>query len=388
MCWYRKLRIVYVITRSDVMGGASVHLLDLAQGMQELGHDVTILVGGNGLVVQRAKARGLSCVPVEHLVREIRIFEDFRGYLEIRSRLAELTPDIVHLHSAKAGILGRFAAKSLNIPCVYTAHGWPFTEGVSEGKRRIYKLIERVMAGLCSKIITVSNYDRAIALDSNVGSEEKLVTVHNGVPDLDSRSLSEDEGEAKELVRLIMVARFEEPKDQKLLLEALSELSHLPWVMEFVGDGPKLESMKELTVELGLGDKVYFLGSQGNVAANLRRADLFVLISRWEGLPLTILEAMRAGLPVVASNVGGVSEAVIDGETGLLVPRDGKGDLERTLCRLVTNPQERLEMGLAGRSRYDSEFTFEAMRQKTLMVYRDVLSVESSNELPPEVGIR
>lgn len=364
------MKVVYVITRSDVMGGASVHLLDLAKGVQDLGHEVTILVGGRGLVVDRAKQRGLDCRPLEYLVREISPWVDFKGYLELRRVLSELRPDIVHLHSAKAGILGRLVAWRCAIPAVYTAHGWPFTEGVSERKRKVFAFIERAMARISNRIITVSEYDRDIAIAQKVADKKQMVVVHNGIPDdapqpnLQRRSRT---------VKLIMVARFEDPKDQCALLHALSCVRGLDWRLELVGDGPRFDENKKLAEQLDLSDRVAFLGARDDVPQRLNDADVLVLVSRWEGLPLTVLEAMRAGLPVIVSNVGGVSEAVSDGKTGFLVPREGQSELVEALTKLIEDADLRRTMGAAGRSRYEVEFTFNTMLARTVDVYRDAL---------------
>lgn len=369
------MKIVYVITRSDVMGGASIHLLDLAEGVQARGHDVTILVGGDGIVVDRAREKGLTCISLKYLVREISPLKDVRGYFEIKRRLSELSPDLVHLHSAKAGILGRLAAASQNVPSVYTAHGWAFTEGVSERNRRLYSFIEKRMAGFSSRIITVSNYDRSLALDIGVGSYDLLTTIHNGIPDLPGCLPSHDVALSTSPVRLIMIARFEEPKDHELLIKGLADLADLDWEVELVGDGPNLEAIKDLVNRSGLGHKIDFLGARNDVPERLRSADVLVLTSRWEGLPLTILEGMRTGLPVVASDVGGVSESVAHGQTGYLVPRGELDPLVDALRRIIESPEKRQAFGQAGRKKYEEEFTFEHMLESTITVYDGVLRV-------------
>lgn len=116
------MRVLYVITRSDVIGGASVHLLDLAAGAQAAGHDVVIVVGGFGVFVDRARERGLACISATHLVRPLNVISDFRFYLELRRIVLEWKPNLIHAHSSKAGIIGRLVAKALSIPCVFTAH--------------------------------------------------------------------------------------------------------------------------------------------------------------------------------------------------------------------------------------------------------------------------
>ncbi len=367
------MKVVYVITRSDVMGGASIHLLDLAAGVQARGHEVTILVGGEGIVVDRAREKGLSCLPLKYLVREISPLRDLRCYFEIKGHLEALAPDLVHLHSAKAGILGRFAASALNIPAVYTAHGWAFTEGVSASSRRLYAFIEQHMARFTSQIITVSDYDRRLALDTSVGNPGLITTVHNGIPDAPDLIHRYDTEPHASRVRLIMVARFEQQKDHEVLVNALAGLAGLDWELELIGDGPNLGSIRDLVDRHGLIDRVEFAGARNDVPQRIQRADVLLLTSRWEGLPLTILEGMRAGLPVIASDVGGVSESVDHGRTGYLVPRSGLEELQAVLKQVIASPELRREMGMAGRKRFEEEFTFELMLDRTLHVYEEAL---------------
>ncbi|MBR9870838.1 MAG: glycosyltransferase family 4 protein [Gammaproteobacteria bacterium] len=363
--------VVYVITRSDVVGGASAHVLDLAEAVQSKGHRVAIVVGGSGVVADIARSRGLQCLCVPELVRDISISEDIRCIFVLRALLQKLKPDLVHLHSAKAGILGRIAAKSLGLRCVYTAHGWPFTEGISVGKRKLYRIIEKFMAYLSDEVIAVSDYDRRIALDAGVVKDKKLTVVHNGVKNCAYDPCNENLAFLP--VRLVMVARFEEPKDQEQVISALQKLKHLHWTMEFIGDGPGRVNAEEKVRSLGLVDKIVFSGARDDVPQRLAQADAFVLASRWEGFPLVILEAMRAELPVVASDVGGVSESVKHGVTGILVPRGDQESMAVALELLITQPDRRKAMGLRGRAEFEKNFTLEAMLEKTLKVYQRAL---------------
>jgi len=331
---------------------------------------VTVLVGGEGPFTEELAVRGIPYRSMRYLVRPIRPSTDLRGLLELRAALTELRPDLVATHSSKAGWLGRLAARSLGLPVVFTAHGWAFTEGVPERKRKIYALAERLAAPFADRIITVSEYDRALALRYRIAPAHKLVTVHNGMPDVDPTLRACPEAEP---VRLVMVARFEPPKDHATLLCALAGLRDLAWELELIGDGPLLERVRAEAERLGLLERVRFLGARKDVAERIAKAQLFVLTSNWEGFPLSILEAMRARLPVVASDVGGVREAVMEGETGFLVPRGDVGALRARLRQLIMNASLRVKMGQAGRKRFEERFTFEHMFRKTVEVYEDVL---------------
>lgn len=366
------MKVIFVITRSDVMGGASVHLLDLAAGLQSCGYDITILVGGQGVFLQHAQDRSLSCISLKYLTREIDLVIDIKAIFELRGVLKRLKPDLIHLHSSKAGIIGRISAIGLPAPCIFTAHGWAFTEGVSPRRRFLYRFIERLIAPLAKRIITVSDYDRTLALAGRVALPGQLAVVHNGMPDISAKMRAQRVA-LGDIVRFVMVARFEAPKDQLSLLRAFAALPSGQWRLELIGDGPQMQAAIDLATSLGLADSVIFSGACIDVASRLAASDVFILISRWEGLPLTILEAMRAGLPVIASDVGGVAEAVQDGETGYLIKRDATGLLVERLGLLLADAEMRRRMGEAGRLRYESDFTFSLMLNKTIAVYEEVL---------------
>jgi glycosyltransferase involved in cell wall biosynthesis len=168
-----------------------------------------------------------------------------------------------------------------------------------------------------------------------------------------------------------MVARFEEQKDHHTLFHALAGLTENSWEVDLIGDGPLLSRARAEAEGLGIAGRVRFLGSRRDVAEQLAGAQGFLLISKWEGFPISILEAMRAGLPVIASAVGGIPESVTDDETGLLVPyRDPEG-LRHRLARLIRDAGLRARLGASGRSRYEREFTLDHSFSKTLQVYRE-----------------
>lgn len=365
------MRAVEIITRSDAIGGAYVHVRDLSQALVRDGHEVTVLVGGGGSYTSEFESRGIPFRPIPSLIRSIRPWIDARGYSEIKAALRELKPDIVATHSSKAGLLGRMAAHKLGIPATFTAHGWAFAEGVPERSRKMYAAIERFAARYCQRIINVSEADRRLALQFGIADDTKLVAVHNGMPDnapeLRANPLAEPP-------TIIMVARFEAQKDQPTLIRALATLKDLPWRVELIGGGPLQPGSESLAAELGIADRIDFLGARSDVPERLAASQIFVLISHWEGFPLSTIEAMRAGLPVVVSDVGGVAEAVVEGETGHVVPRQDVTAVASALRSLLSDPGKRAAMGSAGRTLYEREFTFETMYQRTLEVYRQAMN--------------
>lgn len=364
------LKVLYCITRSDTLGGAHVHVADMAAWMIDQGHEAIVLAGGDGPYTQYLADRQIPCVVCRHLSRPLNPLRDLRALREIRAMFRRMAPDIISLHSTKAGILGRLAAMRLPAPVLFTAHGWSFTEGVHQLPAVFYRWAEKLAAPLADRIITVSDYDRNLALSAGIGHDHQIITVHNAMPDSAKRAACVEHAGP---VRFIMVARLDQQKDHHTLFRALAQIREYAWQLDLIGDGPLSDELQAEADRLGMGDRINFLGLRHDVDDWLQKADLFVLASRWEGLPRSILEAMRAGLPVIATAVGGIAESVADGETGLLVPRGDTLALRRSLVRLLDNPAERHQMGRAGRVRFETRFVFDRMAMETMVVYRQLI---------------
>ncbi|KAB2888958.1 MAG: glycosyltransferase family 4 protein [Desulfobulbaceae bacterium] len=368
------MKIVYILTRSDTIGGASIHLLNLAAAIKSNGNDVLIFAGGDGIFFKYARQFGLECYPLRFLVREINPFKDIRCFFELKDKISTIKPDLIHLHSTKAGLLGRLVARNISIPSVFTVHGWAFTEGLPFVRRSIFRLIERLMAKFSDKIITVSKYDYNLAIDARVVVESSLEMIHNGIHDV---CYSPNNSSTDNNVRIIMVARFEAPKCQIKLIQALAMVEQEDWTMEFVGDGPGMSVCKDEALSFGLEKRILFSGACDDVSQRLSNSDIFVLISDWEAFPLTILEAMRAGLPIIASQVGGIPEAVEHAVNGFLIPRGDTDTLVNAMRDLITSAEMRQNMGKRGREKFENEFIFNEMFKKTIKVYEMVVNKKS-----------
>ena len=379
------MKLVYVITRADAVGGASIHVRDLARAMGQRGHDVTVLVGGRGPVTEQMEEAGVRYWPLRHLGRAIHPLRDLRALGELTGVLRELGPDLVSTHTAKAGWIGRAACARLGLAAVYTPHGWSVGERISGAAGALVTLAERAAAGWSEAIICVSEAEKRLALSKRVAPEEKLWVVHNGVHDIEA-GLRADPGRTP--VRICAVARFEAPKDHATLLRALAAVRWPEWELDLVGDGPLEAKMRGLAEELGIAGRVRFAGYQPDPAARLAAAQVFVLASRSEGFPRSVLEALRAGLPVVASDVGGVREAVEAGRNGLLVPPGRREALAAALESLLEDAGLRVRMGQAGRAAYEARFRAERMIEKTAAVYDRVLSRTSRTQRHPQGDVR
>jgi glycosyltransferase involved in cell wall biosynthesis len=365
------MKILYIITRADEIGGAQTHLRDMIAALNNDHHQVELIVGEHGALVDEVSAMNINVHIVPELVREISPFKDFKSAKIIRGIAKKYSPDVIALHSSKAGIVGRLAAIGLNIPVAFTVHGWSFANGVNNNKRRLYVVIEKIFSTITDAIITVSAQDKELAISHKVAKDSQQTVIHNGIP---LKNTPPHIYHDHEIVKMISVARFSEQKDHESLFKALSLLKDENWNLTLVGKGPNLENMKNLSKELGLSDKVTFTGERLDVDTLLADSDIFVLISNWEGFPISILEAMREGLPVLASDVGGVSESVINGQTGYLVPRGDVDAIKDKLGNFLHDATLRSQFGKAGREFFLDNFSFSVMYEKTLCLYQEVIN--------------
>jgi glycosyltransferase involved in cell wall biosynthesis len=359
------MRILYLVTRAD-MGGAQVHILDLLHGLPA-SVDAVVGVGEEGYLTVALQRMGVPHFVLPNLVHPISPVKDYRAVMETVRLIRSTRAHIVHAHTSKAGIVGRVAAHFCGVPSVFTAHTWCFAEGTSWKWRYAGIPAERLAGFWSSAIINVSEENRRLAMVHRIAGANRMVVIWNGIPENRQRSRPDD----AVTPRIVMVARFVEQKDQSLLLRAVARLDR-PVILTLIGDGPRLAAARAEADDLGLTDRVEFLGQRYDVAQLLATSHIFALISNWEGFPLSILEAMRAGLPVVASDVGGVREAVIEGETGFAVRCGDVAEVQERLRELVDNPVLRRKMGDAGHARYRSHFTLESMVRKTVAVYEAI----------------
>lgn len=355
-------RLLYLITKSE-RGGAQLHLADLLKGFKGR-YEIGVGVGVEGFITDVARDLSHQAIMLPHLINPISPPNDLRAYGEVTRLIQGFAPDIVHCHSSKAGIIGRISAWRLGVPTVFTAHGWAFAEGSSFSQRSIAIPVEYVASKTGGPILCVCEKDRNLAMRYKIARGSQIRVIHNGVRDNASRA---NPGSGASL-RIGMVARFAPPKDYSLLVRALTRLSpHTQMV--FIGDGPDRSSVEHLARELGVHDRIQFKGTITDVRAEMAKVDVLALATKYEGFPLSILEGMQVGLPIVASDVGGISEAVVHGETGFLFPRGDLNSLTECLIKFENNRELLCSMGAKGRTRYERFFTVDTMLQKIAEVY-------------------
>ncbi|HSB15798.1 MAG TPA: glycosyltransferase family 4 protein [Bryobacteraceae bacterium] len=362
----KNLRVLYLITKSEA-GGAQSHVLSLLRDLRSE-FDFALGVGEEGQLSERARELGISVFRLRYLVHRPDPLRDPLAVGEVLGLIRRWQPTLLHAHTAKAGLVGRAAARLAGIRSVYTPHGWAFSERAGRLQRVAAIRCERWLSNWDAEIITVSGAERAVAERAGLSMNGHCHVIHNGVPDTPHRAGPR----SYESGVMIHVGRFVAEKDHDLLLRSLSQL-RCRYRLVLVGDGPLRSRVEAQAVALGLSRNIDFLGTRDDIAELLSQASLFVLPSKWEAFPISVLEAMRGGLAVVATNVGGLAEAVDDGETGFLVPRGDAVSLAQRLSRLLESPASAATMGVQGRARYERLFTADLMLNRTLEIYRRAL---------------
>ena len=369
--------MLLVITLAEV-GGAQSYVAALLPALAER-YEVVLAAHGEGPLLDVAARVGARFVPLEHVRRPINPFHDLAGLVELGRLMRRERPWIVHASSSKAGVLGRLAAVATRVPVrFFTVHGWAFS-AYSGLASRLYRVADRLMAPLTTVTICVSETELADGVEAGTCRAERSVVIHNAV-DVAAAPRSRHDRPAP---RLIAVGRLKAPKDFLTLIRALTALPDVPFEVLIVGDGPDREDLETEIRGLGLESRVRLAGERSDVAELLAGSDVFVLSSRSEGLPVSVLEAMAAELPVVASDVGGVSELVVDGETGMLVPPDNETALAAALGRLVENRELRKTLGAAGRARAGELFDLDAFRRAHVELYDRQLELAGAVPEPP-----
>ena len=372
MIFKSKKHILFIITRSDDIGGAQIHVRDLAVWLIKKNYKVTIVVGGSGYYIDHLRELGLKVITCKIMQKEINLFADLISLFKLYFLIKEIAPDLISIHSPKAGFLIRFLRLFKLIPkCIFTAHGWVFSIP-NKFKKKLYLFLETLLSSVPEKIITVCQSDLEIAKKYKVSKADNMICIHNGMPDIDN--YKEKQINSNQPIRLIMTARFEPQKDHKLLIRSLSKIRKQNWHLTLLGKGELKKDIQNMCKDLQILNKVEFVGWTKNVPDFINQSDIFILTSKWEGFPRSILEAIRAGIPVIASDVGGISESVKNGINGFLVPKSDSYNLKKSLEKLINNPELIEEFGKKSREIYLNNFQFKKMAMNTEKVYIEILS--------------
>jgi glycosyltransferase involved in cell wall biosynthesis len=365
-------------------GGDSVLVLELARAAQEQGFRVDILAS-DPRFQELIRAEGFGLVDLDVLRREIRPVADLTALVRLSQLLRRSAYDIVHTHTSKPGVIGRLAAHRTGVPGIlHTVHLFGFHEESGALATGAYSRIERQAAHWCDRIVTVSEYHRDWAMRLRIGTADKVVAIPNGVPS-DRASAGRPTAEVRaelgvtDKVSVVFTGRLSEQKGVEYLLRAIPLLGPERAMVRVLlaGDGPLEDSLTALATELGVGDEVEFLGFRSDIGDLLSAADIVVLPSLWEGLSISLLEAMAAGRPVVTTTIGSNREVTRDGAVASLVPARDPAALATAIRQLVADPGRRTELGSLALREQRSRYTMDRMLGAYLEEYDRLLARRS-----------
>jgi glycosyltransferase involved in cell wall biosynthesis len=360
------VHVAHVITKLDV-GGAQTHVVELALGQMAAGYRIDIVSGCGGPAAERVADAGMRVHLVPELGASHGRLSQRAALAGVTRALAEIRPELVHGHSSNGGLHARLASRRLHLPSVYTAHGWPFQSGAPSQQRLMSFVGEFVGGHVGSAVIVLTEAERDRALRARVVRRRRLWVVPNGIGDVPP-SLRRAGPIGDGAAVLVMVARFAPPKLQAQLAAGLGSLTALPWRLQFVGDGPELNDCRAaVEATPSLRGRVAFLGHRDDVAEILAASDVGILWSRYEGLPMSVMEYMRAGLCCVATDLPGTRALFGDEPAGVAVASDA--DLPGVLTDVLTTPGRLEALGRLARLRYESQFSVDALVAGTEAVY-------------------
>jgi glycosyltransferase involved in cell wall biosynthesis len=344
-------------------GGVAEHVAQLAAGLRAHGHEPLVLAPATFRAAGRLLAAGCELEPLSTPRDYAHPHRDAQALARLVRAARRV--DLVHAHSAKAGVLARVAARAAGRPVVYTPHCFPFVGEVSPARRRFALGVERALAPLTAALICVCEDERAVALAAGV-RPRAISVVRNGCPGCAGDAV-EPVAPGRPVVGAVTVLRRQKRVDV-LLAAAPAILAAVPEAtVAVIGEGPELQALRAAA-----DPRVVFRPFRGPAARHLRALDVYVLPSAWEALPIGVLEALACGVPQVATDVGGTREAVT-AETGVLVAPGDPGALADAAIALLRDPARRARMAAASRARHAERFTVERMVAETAAVYDAVL---------------
>jgi len=337
-----------------------------------------------GEFTEQLRRIGVRVHLVPELERAISPKRDVQAYLALRDFFRAERPDIVHTHSSKTGILGRLAAKAAGVPTiVHTVHGYAFPAESRAAIKAIFKFLERRAGRVTHRMIVLNDADAAIARDLLGVPDRRLAVLPNGV-DVDTYSPATPEArhalrrsvfgiESLDHVVVGMVGRLWVQKNPQCFVRAAIQVAaQRPQVSFFmIGDGEFRHELEAAIRASGQADRIRILGWRSDVPELLKALDLMVLPSRWEGMPLAVLEAMSSAVPVIASDIPGNHHLVEDGSDGRLFPPDDDQALASALIELVDDAALRARFSAQARSKVLRRYTLSARMKQITAIYEE-----------------
>jgi glycosyltransferase involved in cell wall biosynthesis len=388
----KTIRVLHAITRL-IVGGAQENTIYTAAMLDNSKFKVDVLsglqTGSEGSLIEEANEKRINLLFIDELVREISPVNDGITLFKLYNTMRNNHYDIVHTHSSKAGILGRWAARLAGVPVIiHTIHGWSFHEYLPSFQKNIYIFLEKITARFTDVLVVVSESDFNIGINEGIGRKSQYRLIRSAIPRIKFNHIEKENNTIRKKLQIpdhvVVIGNVGRLSDQKNPLEWIHIAHRLSKEMEnviflLVGDGPLRLDIEEEIKKLQLSEKVILTGLTRDVQSYLSIMDVFLITSLWEGLPRTVLQAMAMGIPVVAYKSGGIPEVVNNGISGYLCNQGDTDEMTKKTILLLKNPIMREEMGRKGRSMISNEFDLQVMIKQVSQLYFDLLNQKQIN---------
>ncbi len=396
----KPLKILYLITKSN-FGGAQRYVFDLATEATKAGHDVAVVFGGSGALQSYLTENAIRTISVDTLGRDVNVLSDLKSFFFLLKLFGSESPDVIHLNSSKMGGLGALAGRIVNgwrhvtepvygkrapMRIIFTGHGWAWNEERSDTERFIIGIFHWLTIELAHTTIAVSKRtrDQVAVLPF---AWHKLEVVHNGRSPIESRTKDDSYGiifgeERKKWLTptptaiIGTIAELHKSKGLSYAIEGFALLKkqrpNERLIFVIIGEeGSERAPLEALIKKFNLTDTVFIAGRKENAATLLSAFDIFLLPSITEAFPYVILEAGNAGLPVIATAVGGIPEVIDDMQSGILIQSRNGSEVARAITYLIDNPERRAELGRVLKERIRDRFSVEHMAKQTFALYNE-----------------
>lgn len=375
------MKILYIITKSN-WGGAQRHVFDLAVAMKDKGHDVSVALGGEGILRKRLEDAGIYTHSISGLKRDVSVSGDAGSFKEIFSIIKFRKPDILHLHSPKAAGLGALAGRILRVKkIVYTVHGWAFNESRPMWQKSLISIASWFTMVACHKVILLSEIEYTQTLRFpfvreklaliKLGIKQPVFMSVDGAKQTVSKIIGMDIPEFNKKTVVGTIAELHPNKGLNFLIQALIPVIRYNKnvISIIMGEGESRNSLENLITEAGMQKHIYLAGYVDSASDFMKAFSIFALSSQKEGLPYVLLEAGFASLPVVATTVGGVPEIIEDMKSGVLVQSKNTNELSHAISFMIEHPEERRRYSAALKAKVTKDFSIDRMVEETSVLY-------------------
>lgn len=381
-------KILYIITKSN-WGGAQRYVYDLATNLPKDRFEIAVAAGEGGLLFEKLQNKNIRTITILGLGRDINIVKEIKSFINIFRLFIKEKPDVIHLNSSKIGALGAVAARAASLIArrrfliVFTVHGWGFNEDRHFWTKKIIFFISWFSSLFQNKIILINRRDYQSA--QKFIPQRKLALIFNGIGNQEyiMRELARAEL-AKKINQQInndslivgTIAELTKNKGLIYLIDAVCELKSQPTrpnlKIIIIGNGEDYEALQNHIQTLGLRDTVFLAGFIKNASHYLKALDIFILPSIKEGLPYTLMEAMAAGLTVIATDVGGIPDLITHEKDGIVIPPKNKTKIAEALNTLLKDENLRLALGRNAKEKIEKDFKLSEMVKNTAAIYEKV----------------